>query len=445
MNFIFHHITVSLFCLFATFSLHAQSPQPISLEMVLTQCGANNLTIQEHRLRQELAAAELASAREWWLPTLNLGVASHQLSGAAMNGNGLFFLEIDQNNLWTGAKANLNWDLGEGIFKANGAKHRAEAQRHFGEASRNEVLLQAIEAYYDLLSAQLAYDSWQEVERLSGGMVEQMEVQVQAGLQYESAFLVLKSRHQHLKIEVLNSLAAYKRQAAALGRLLNVPAGTLLVSVDSVLVPKEFSNADVDNYEGIYANRPEVQGMEWNLKALAADKKRTTTGLFLPTIRVQTYAAQFGGLLTKVTPADPLNFPNPSTLYPTQGLDVAVMWEIPLGRLAYGGDLKRAKARLAIQQTQLAQQKAIINEELDALNAQLDVANQQLTIAREGLQLAREALSQSIQRQDLGTVRPLELMQAQTVFIQSQLDYLTTVAGYNKLQYRYLVAKGEKL
>jgi outer membrane protein TolC len=68
-----------------------------------------------------------------------------------------------------------------------------------------------------------------------------------------------------------------------------------------------------------------------------------------------------------------------------------------------------------------------------------------MDIAMAGGQFSEQALKQSIQRQQLGIVRPFEILQAQEIYIKSRLDYLKAVSSYNKAQYAYYVAIGNTL
>ena len=77
-----------LVALSLSFLVSAQeTARSIDLETCLQLGGANNLTIQEYKQKQELALADLASAKEWWLPEVYAGIQLHQLWGKAMNGN----------------------------------------------------------------------------------------------------------------------------------------------------------------------------------------------------------------------------------------------------------------------------------------------------------------------------------------------------------------------
>ncbi|TAK48233.1 MAG: TolC family protein [Saprospiraceae bacterium] len=437
--------------------LYAQ-PQPINLEAVLTLGGAQNLTIEEYRHRQALAAAGLARAREWWLPDLSAGISTHQLNGAALNGNGKFYLGIEQRSLWAGVQAEARWDFADGIFKTNAAKRRAEAMQFFSKAERNKALLETIETYYDFLAAQLSWQAWQQLAAQADSIARQVEVQVQAGLRYESEGFLAKANLSHLKVEALNSRAAFGKATAALVRLLDLGPGTALVSTDTLLeivkletgnwgieAAPPISQFPISNFTTAHEPRPEMQGMNLNLQALQAERKTTTTGLLLPELQVNAYASRFGGLFGEVRPVDAAAFPNPDVLYPTEALNVSLVWRIPLGRLAYAGELKQYDARIGIQQVQIKQQQAQINEEIIVAREQLLAAKEQMDVAKQGSELAGEALRQSMQRQELGTVRPFEILQAQEVFIKTRLDYVRAVAAHNKAQYGLWVAMGGDL
>ncbi len=442
-------IVVALATIFCNSAgLPAQSAvQAISLESVLRLGGANNLTIKAHRHRQELASANLALARQWWLPVLSAGISTHQLQGAAMNGNGLYYLDVERNSLWAGVQADLQWDLRQGFFNTSAARQRADAAEHFSQAGKNQVLLEAINAYYDFQTAQLSWQAWEQLAKQASSIATQVAQQVQAGLGYESEGLLAKSNANHLKVEALNSKAEYGKKSAALVRLLNLDPNTKLLSVDTVLAPLELANAELANtdFSAAHQHRAEVQGMTRNLQALLAEKKSTTLGLLLPELTVSAYAARFGGLFEKVPPTDPASHPNTDVLYPTKALNLSLIWRIPLGRLTYAGALKQYKARISLQQTRIEEQQALINEEIIAAKAQLLAAREQMNLAKDGVELAAEALRQSLSRQQLGTVRPFEILQAQEVFIKNKLDYLRAVATHNKAQYALWVAMGHNL
>ena len=169
------------------FVLNAQDKtQTINLETVLSLGGANNLTIQEFKLRQELSLANLEKSKEWWLPTIYAGTTIHQLWGNAMNGDGLFFNDVNRQNFWGGVGLNATWNFGDGIFKSNAAKFKTQAAVYKTQSEQNKALLNVINIYYDFISAQLYYKSYEQLSAQADSITFQISVQVEAGLQYES-------------------------------------------------------------------------------------------------------------------------------------------------------------------------------------------------------------------------------------------------------------------
>ncbi|MDQ3192533.1 MAG: TolC family protein [Bacteroidota bacterium] len=391
----------------------------INLETVLKLGGADNLTIKEYQQRQELAGADLSKAREWWLPEVYAGLQNHRQWGAAMNADGRFFLDVDRRNLWTGLGLNARWDLADGLYLAKAANIRAQAALHLSQAERNKALLESIEAYYDFLAAQLYYNAYEQLETQAGTIIQQVEVQVQAGMRYESELLLSKSNLNHLRIEKLNARTDYLKKSAKLVQLLNLAPQTQLASADTMLAPLVLNNTEVENFENAYANRPEIKAGELSLKSLQTERRTTTTGLLLPQLQVGAFSSQFGRGFQPVRPMFPKEYPNPQAMYPTSAIDISLMWRIPIGRIFYAGDLKQFDSRLKLQEIQIEQQKAKINEELISERAQISISQQQIEIAREGLEFAAKALEQNIQRQEQGLVRPFEILQTQEVFIKS--------------------------
>lgn len=406
---------------------------PINLETVLEMGGANNLTVEAFRLQQESLQADLAKAREWWLPDLYAGTSVHQLWGNAMNGNGIFFTDVNRQNFWGGLGMTASWKFGEGFYRTEAAELKAKASQYMTRAERNQVLLQVIDAYYDLLAAQLYQKAYSELAMQADTIVQQIQVQVIAELRYESEYLLAKSNLSHLKVEMLKARLQFQQSSTALVRLLNLAPDIQLAITDSILAPISLTDTQIDpsDFEEAYNNRPELKSMALHLESIEVARKTETTGLLIPELQVGGYTSVFGDVFSNISPTNEIN--------------ARVVWKIPLGRFAYKGSLRQFDAKLALQQNEMAEFKTRINQEILEANQARNIARSQMMMAKEGSQYAREALSQCIQRQQLGTVRPFEILQAQEIFITARLDYLKAVAEFNKAQYAYQVGKGVDL
>ncbi len=406
--------------------------QAINLETVLQLGGANNLTILRYQQKQDLALAELNRAREWWLPDIYAGTSVNQLWGATMNSDGRFFTDVNSQNFWGGAGINASWTLSESFFKTKTENLKAQAARFLTDAERNKALLEIIEAYYDLLAAQLYFSAYDQLVDQGDTISQQISIQVQAGMRYESELLLSQSNQSHLKVEMMNAKMSYSTKSAALVNLLNLSPDVKLVSTDSILAPLDLlGSEEIILNDSIYNKRPEFNAAKLTLRSLQVEKRITSTGLWIPDLQMGTYTSMFGDVL--------------SPLYPTSAINASLMWKIPIGRLTYGGELAKARLRIRLQETEIKQVKAIVNEEVLRTRGMMSISKEQMEIARKGSDQASKALQQSIQRQQLGTVRPFEILQVQEIYIRSKLDYLKAVTTYNKAQYQLFVAVGGDL
>lgn len=426
-------------------TVRAQEVLPITLDKVLELGGANNLTIKEYQERQNLAAADVLKAKEWWLPEVYGGVQTHLLWGAVMNGNGNFYLDVNRNNLWLGLGANINWDFAEGIYAAKAAKFENEASLYRTEAKKNQALLKSINAYYDLMTAQLNLVAYKNLVVQSDSIIQQIQVLVDVGLRYQSEVLLAKSNKNHLKVEMLNAQTSYNKASAVLLKHLNLDQHVKLVSVDSFLLPLDYTEKLNVVSDTLYKNRPELKANAFEIQALMVKKNTFTTGLLIPELNIGTYASSFGRINGNVTPTDAVTYPNTNQLYPTQTLNASLLWKIPLGALTFNGDKKKYNSLIRLKEIESEQIKAQINEEIASATIQLQIGKTQIEIAKEALKLSAKALNQSIERQKFGTAKPFEVFQAQQFYLQSQIDYLEAVSGYNKAQFALKVAKGETL
>lgn len=443
---------VLLLMLANTNQLAAQETIPINLEKVLELGGADNLTIKEYKERQELSLAELSKAKEWWLPEVYAGLQTQQYWGAAQNSDGRFFLEVNKQSLWGGLGLNANWDFADGIYNAKSANLRNQASQYLSQAESNQQLLKMINTYYELMTAQLNYNAYQNLVSQSDSIVQQIQIQVEGGLLYQSELLLAKSNKNHLKVEMLNAKKAYNNASASLKKLLNIEQNVKFAIADESLLPLDF-NADlpagqaglVAVEDSVYLNRPEYKANEIQFQALKMERKKYTTGLLIPELNIGTYGSYFGRINGNVSPMFPAQYPETQQLYPTQALNVSLMWKIPLAALTYQGDKKSFDSKMRLNEIEAEQFKVQINEEIVNATSDLQLGKEQIEITKEALDFTTEALNQSIERQKLGTAKPFEVFQAQQFFLQAQLDYLKAVSNYNKAQYALKVAKGEDL
>jgi len=409
---------------------------PINLPTVLKLAGANNLTIKQYGLLYHLSQSEIDKADEWYLPTIYLGPELHYLNGAVMNTNGTILTDITQKELWLGGGVGALWDFSDGIYNVMAKKQQSTAMKEEGQAQRNNVILKAISTYYDLLTAQFKYNQLQSLLTQADTISQQIKIQVDAGLRYQSEYLLAQSSYSHIQIELSNARVEMLQQSNALLSVLNIDTNAILVSLDTSVAPldlmKNITDTSMSSYDQYVKNRPEYKSMQAELNAIQDEKKTTTVGLLMPKLYL-------GSIPDGVLGA----FGSPYNS--TYRVDGELLWSIPLGRLIYKGDLKIYNDNISIEQNNIDQLTNQVHLDVKNAREQIILALEQTKIANTGLQASKNALTQSVEREKLGTVLPFEVFQSEQFYVQAELDYLKSISDYNKAQYALYVATGNNL
>jgi outer membrane protein TolC len=410
----------------------AQSIESVNVESVLKLAGANNLTVKEYQLRYEQALAEQTKAQEWWLPNIYAGTSTHFLTGDAMNTDGKIFTDVTRNNLWAGLGVSAEIDFARGKYDLLAAKQRAKAAGYQSSAERNRAILQALMTYFDMQADQVKYLFLQQLIKQADTLAQQVKVKVDAGLMYESEYLMASSNFSHLKVSMLQAKADWQREGIALASLLNLKNTGGMLSADTALIPLQIVREQtVADYMSNIEKRPEYLGLNEQLKSYYTLRKAAVNGIYKPKLRIGTDNGPFGGL--------------GKTFQNTYQFNASLVWTLPLALLTTKGDIKRWDAQIKIQQNQVEQFRNLFVQEVTGANMQLQNSKEQVDVAKAALRTSGEAVYQGTQRQKLGTARPFEVFQSEQFYLQTQIDYLNAVANYNKAQYALYVAMGNNL
>jgi len=401
----------------------------LNLAEALKKARANNLTIQTYEQGQEIALAQLEQAKDWWMPNLFIGTRLHNLTGGAMNGDGGFFTEVNRNNSWLGLSVDARWNIGENIFQRQAAELKTVANEYRTVAQKNEVLLQLLENYYGLLTAQWQYSTLENLRLQQGDLVKQVQVQADAGVRLQSEALLAQSNFRQLGVSQLKAKKEWISHQSQLLQILNLPQNTVLMLTDSTLVPLEI--AVEEKNKKFAAEHPLLLESYLLEKAYEKERKSVTTGLLIPDAQLDFETGSFGK-----------NYENSEY---TNNFNIGVGWNIPLGQLLYGGEKKETDAKIVRQETITKDRKNQLKGQVYQLQQEIALTKEQFTLAQEAGKLSEQVYSQSLERQNLGIGTTFEVVQAQEMYVESLLSYFEAVAAYNVLQYRLLVARGKNL
>lgn len=425
-------LVMSISC-YSQQDIKASKKIAVSLPAVLKLAGANNLTIKQYELQYQLSLAEIEKAKEWFLPTIQLGPQIHYLNGAAMQTTGAILPDVTQRELWLGGGFAGTLDFNKGIFDMQAKKQESAAVKFESQAQRNNVILEAIADYYDLVVAQFDYQQLYNLSMQADTLTTQIKLQVDAGLRYQSEYLLAQTNANHIRVQLAGAVVQMQQKSDALLNILNIDTAAMLISSDTGIAPIQVVqiNANNDSVAGYIQNRPEYKSMQAELNSIEAQRKTTTVGLLLPKLVVGTPDALLG------------DFGAP--YYNTYTLDAGLLWSIPIGRVVYKGDVKTYNAEINMEQNNMQQFGNEVQQQVADARVQINLSMQQMNISRQSLSQANMALNQSIEREKLGTVLPFEVFQSEQFYVQAEDDYLKAVSDYNKAEYQLYVAMGNNL
>jgi outer membrane protein TolC len=408
---------------------------PITLDAVLRLAEAHNARIALARARLHESQLTTAQGALGWLPNTYAGIAYYRHEGGIQDFTGQL-LHSSTGALYPGLQIQSELDLREGVFQLIDLERRVWQSKAELSQVNNEVLLEAVTTYIDLLAARRGEAIAAELEKYEQKLLDRAEKLAKtergaAGL-VESAKATLSGRQQ---------LSARLKQqgnaaSAKLVYLLGLPPGTCLQPVDLILAPVELvdsSPAVCDLVAQALANGPGVRELEGivSLVQLAMEKTHGAHNL-LPTVQLNVFEGPFGA-----GPGGSLAWDN--------RLDIGLGFRWNLTQLCQT-EFKRSLIRTKQAQAMLNYEDlkgklaAGVAESKDAIlfgREQIGLAAGQIRHASESYRLADRRLEQGLR-----DVSPGDVLLAIRSLEQAHFNYLQAISGHNKAQVRLMMLLG---
>lgn len=404
---------------------------PIDLPTTLKLAGANSLEIQLAEMKVEAAHAQSLSANEKYLPAFTPGILYLQHNNRLQATDGTF-LFVNKHSLLVGVKGEVSWDLRDAIFQSLAAHQRSIAAEFGYQATTNDILLQAVNQYYDLLQATQGERVADESARLLQQLGSEMEQKLKVGLGSPSDLYLIRTEEAHAMTLLEQSKEQSQLASLRLAQTLRLDPMVALAPADSqpvemTLVPKDSSSRGL--IEKALAQRPELNASQSLMSAAASEKNAAIFGPIIPSIRAFASSGAFG--------------PDFDDLKNSKDIGLTLQWNIGPGGLFDFGRGKFASAQQ--RSSELQSEKASDQVKVDVLSAyaQVQSKSRQLDATRRGLKDVREAVSLTQERQRRGIGIALEVVQALKSYYTAEKDYIETIIGYNKAQYGLYRAMGE--
>ncbi len=392
------------------FTLSAQDTVRMTLDSCMRYAYGHSPTVLTAQLQRKSAAAALEQARWNFTPTL---AAS---AGADM----AFFRGTTTTNTSYGAGA--SWTLFDGLNNVNTLRSsKAEQQRSdYGvEKSRNDVAVQIISTYLEVLANQERRLYLAELNESSRKQADDAEARYNAGRLLESDYLLLKANWKRSESDMNNADFAIDNGLQRLRTLIGL-ADSVALAVEPITDWQPSNDQwqlDVDSLPEMQMSRLELEKAQYQLKM--------AKGSHMPQLGLNAYASYYGG--------DHVRTDAGGMLVTSGGINTTLSLGLSVPILNRGYTRLQVKqARLGIQQAELQMQQM-----RDEMQQTLDERYRTLQQARntlEACQIMQQATQASLQtyraKYQAGTVSATELLQQEERCLSAVNDYVQSKYTY---------------
>ena len=407
----------------------------IDLPTTLRLAGARNIDIQLAREKLAEARATQESAIEKFFPSAAPGITYRRHDNLIQNTEGVIE-DVHKQSYAPGGTIIAQTDLGDAIFKSLAAHQLVKAAGHAFDAQRQDSIVSAAQAYFDLVATHSAAGVAREALCISSDYQTQIDKAVSIGLAFKGDALRVKVQRQRDEIALQQAEEKVLLAAARLAQILHLDPVVELRPHESQLLPLSLISAMMPAgtlVEQAMAARPEAKENAALVVAARVAKNGAVYGPLIPSLGGQAFIGGLGGGKDSQTG----NFGESEEYV---GL---LNWRIGPGGLFDFGEIHAQQARLRAARLteekvrdEIAQQVVTGRVRLLSLADQLATARQSLSDAQENLRLDQE-------RKEFGVGIVLETIVAEQELTRARTDYLRIVAEYNKVQYDLLRALGQ--
>lgn len=416
----------------STQSWEEEEPIPIDWPTVLRLVRGQSIDIELAAEKVHQAQLELTMARQQWIPSIRVGGALLKHTGQIQDIPGAVF-PTDKSAATAGSLAEFSVQPRKIAVDVLMAKQSVFARSGELDRATRETLLNASEAYIDLVAAQAGASISLEVANQIKKLIDRSEKLLDQGVGGRVDVLSNKSQYQN-QLQVLNRARQAQLAASArLVQLLNMEAQTRLIAADEQLIPVMLVDENRPQQDLLAVAMAQGPGLSEAIALIATleqqERRLRVVGL-LPNINVGVAGGGFGGGFG----GDLGNWGGRSDV------GAALNWDVLqfIGNRPQNEMFASRKREARMRHDQIA--RMLSTGVIVALN---DARN-----ARERIKLAEEQVSLALSNYELSDKRLLaaetlsfEVLQSIGNLGEARKNYLDSVIEYNKAQVRlqYLI------
>jgi outer membrane protein TolC len=407
----------------------------IDLPTTLRLAGAQNLDVQIARERLAEAKANHAAAVAQFFPWISPSFIYRQHDDKLQDSPGNI-IDVHKYSYEPGALLAARVDVGDALYKSLAAKQLVKAADHALDAQRQDTVIAAAQGYYELAFAQGAVGVAKESLRINSDNEQQIGHAVDAGIAFKGDALRVTVQKQRSQLTLHQAMEQQRVSAARLAQVLHLDPSVELVALDADLAPLALigTNAGLDSFvQQSLTQRPELKQNQALLRASREANNGAVYGPLIPTVGAQGFFGGLGGGRSGVG----------DTFGAQEDYAIGVSWRIGPGGLFDFTRTRATESRVKISELTLGKLHDDVTRQVVEAFTHWQSLNDQLNVAKQALQAAEEALRLAQQRKEFAVGIVLENIQAEQDLTRARLDYLKTVADFDRAQYALLKAIGK--
>ncbi|HMF15483.1 MAG TPA: TolC family protein, partial [Gemmataceae bacterium] len=428
----------------------AASERTIELGMVLELAGAQNPTIARALESVRASLAVQLQADALLLPTLDAGVNLNEHWGNIQNSQGVLE-DVQRQALYVGAGTGaigagtvsvpgvrITAHLADALFEPRATRQEATGRRFDAAATRNSVLLDAADAYFELIGAEARLAALRqsqgeigEIVRLTTNFAATRFGREGDANRARSEALLLQVEEQRVQEEAASA-------ATELARLLDLDPTVRLHGSGESLPLIQLMSPD-ENLERLVsiaiANHPDIAARTADVAAAQTRWRQERVRPFVPYLAVGFSAGQFGG-------GGSLAETRFGHFDGRTDFDALAVWS--LENLGLGNWAIQRQRRAALDERAAERQEAIARVRRETAEAFADTAarRREVDVALREIQTATASYREDLNRIRGGLGLPIEVLVSATQLATARLNFIRAVIEHDKAQFRLLVALG---
>jgi outer membrane protein TolC len=407
----------------------------VDLPTVMRLAGANHQEVEHARVLHKSALLESRQAWQRFWPTLTVGAQFRAHDGLIQDVAGAVFDATKQQYV-LGAAVLVDWAPGDIYFAALAANQRASAAGQVVEKVRLDTVREAVDRYYELLSAEASISVMSEDVAVTSRYAAQLENAVKVGTAFRADLLRVNTQISRLKIQILRGEEQRGVAAARLSETLRLAPETPLRPAKTDLVPiKVLRDEPVGALVArAQSMRPELKGLNALSAGLESEEDRARLGPLFPSLQVNYGAGGLSGGRGR----------SMGGLGGQQDYFVGLGWKVGPGGLLDGTRRKLAATKRESASLQISRARAAVGRDVAESFARSKSTEEQIRLSEEAVAAAEEMsrLAEERQASQVGVV--LEFVTAREELTRARLARMRAVVDFNRAQRDLKYAVGDR-